>query len=73
MVLYKVNTDLMYNYSCYHVDCHRFANLEKTFLIRKIVTKFQMLSMNGLALTKKGQIRSKEIALQASRLTDLHF
>ena len=40
MVLYKVNTDLMYNYSYYYVDCHRLANLEKTFLMRKIVTKF---------------------------------
>ena len=29
MVLYKVNTYLMYNYSCYHVDRYRFANLEK--------------------------------------------
>ena len=53
MVLYKVNTYLMYNYSCFHVDAYGFANLEKDILMKKIVIKFQMLSMNGLVLTKK--------------------
>ena len=32
MVLYKVNTYLMYNCSCFHVDVYGFANLEKDIL-----------------------------------------
>ena len=43
---------------------------KKTFLMKKIVIKFEMLSINGLVLTKKkAQIRSKEIALEASSKT----
>ena len=59
MVLYKVNTYLMYNYSCYHVDCYRFANLETDIFNEENCDK----------ISKKTQIRSKEIALEASSKT----
>ena len=70
MVLYKVNTYLMYNYSCYHVDRYRFANLEKDIFNEENCDKISNV-INEWARTykKKAQIRSKEIALEASKKT----
>ena len=70
MVLYKVNTYLMYNYSCYHVDCYRFANLEKDIFNEENCDKISNV-INEWARTykNKAQIRSKEIALEASSKT----
>ena len=67
MVLYKVNSYLMYNYSCFHVDVYGFANLEKDIFNEKNCDKISNV-INEWVRTykKKAQIRSEEIALEAS-------
>ena len=53
MVLHKVNTYLMYNYFCYHVDRYRFANLEKDIVYEENCDKISNATTEWARTYKK--------------------